>query len=580
MNRVQTVLSRFLRKACPSVVLWLSENIKIPRSMSPRSPGRFSISDRPYQGPVLEEFHPESGTTDLTLAGGTQIFKTFMLLMGGAYRMVHEPLPVLFAVPSIDFAKKKIVARKLHPLINENAVLAALKPDNPDNFTLTEMQMRDCEWTLSGTGSANNLSSITAGMVLMDECGKIVGFGGEDAEAHPMRLADERTKDFGDLAFRAKASSPTSDSHPFWASFELGSQTSPYVPCPNCPEFFTFEFKREEDGYKSLIWSPDAKDRDGRWIKERVIESARYVCPSCGYKIRSEERPDMIRAFAMKDHNPSAARSHRSYLINSFFAPSIPFGSIAWQFLVELQEFNLQNFYNSWLALPWAEIAVKLGKEDVRKLVNPEYRRGTIPKMPQSLVITADPGETSGTHWMVGALMDDGDIYVIEWGKTLGIPDLAKHPQLAAYPLLGSKKWLAPAAGLTDSKYNSDEVYALCARSRGFWRPTRGSDAAFGHWQATPVASHPGMMHFVFVDHSLKTELYSRRIAHGGPPRIHLPADADEMLLGQLTGQQLDARTGKWKRLQHDHLGDCLKQLVLQQWIGRSVANTVYRAAA
>lgn len=576
-DRTKTVLSEFLVAAVPGVVEWLEANIKLPRKFSPRGFGKFSTASRPFQRPILETFHPQSGVTDCVVSGATQLAKTAMLLLGGAFRMVWEPLPIILAVPSIDFAKKKIVQRRLHPLINENPVLAALKPANPDEFTLTEMNMQGGEFTLAGTGSNTNLSSITAGIVLQDEVCKFVhAKSGDDEEAHPMHLADERAKDFHDLAFRYKSSSPTSETHPFWSAFEAGSQTAFFVPCPNCHQHFQFEFVRDAGkDYRSVVWDKEAKDRFGLWDQDKVIASARYICPHCGFPIRSEQKADMIARYEMKDMNEGAGRSNRSFYCPSFLSPNISFGAIAWEFLRGNDFFGLQNFYNSWLALPFSSIAAKVDEEAILKLRNMDYRRGTIPRMPQSLIVTADPGQTSGTHWMVTALMEDGEIYVIDWGMVLDVFDLDGHPRKAGYPLAGTKKLLAPACGWCDSRYNSEKAYALCFRSHGFWKPTRGSDALFGHWTAQPVQSHPGLRVFVFVDHSLKTELYGRRIAGGEPPRIHIPADADKMLIDQLKGQKLDATTGKWKKLVGDHLGDCLKQAVLHQWIGRAVVDTV-----
>jgi DNA-directed RNA polymerase subunit RPC12/RpoP len=588
MNRTQALLSEFLAPASPGVVEWLESNIYLPRKFSPRGFGKFSTRGRPFQKTILECFHPNSGVSDCVVSGGTQLAKTTILLLGAAYRMVWQPLPALLAVPSIDFAKKKLVQRRLHPLINENEVLAALKPDDPDHFSLTEMHLRGGELTLAGSGSATNLSSISAGLIYQDECCKFIHRESEDEpEAHPMHLADERAKDFQDLAFRYKSSSPNSEHHPFWHAFEEGSQTQFYVPCPNCGHYFPFEFVREMDGeadsrveYRSIVWDSDARDSSGLWDQDKVKATARYVCRSCGYKIQSSEKSGMLERFELKDGNEGAGKSVKSFLCPSFLSPNVSFGEMAWQFLRGHDFLGLQNFTNSWLALPFSEVAAKVTDATIRGLVNKEYRRGVIPRPPQSLIVLADPGQTSGCHWMVCAVMDDGEIYVIDWGSVLGVDDLNEQPRKASYPLAGTTRRLAPAAGLCDSRYNSDAVFSLCARSGGFWTPTRGSDATVGHWTATPVSSYPGMRLIAFVDHALKTELYGRRIAAGSPPRVHLPADADTVLIAQLSGQQQDARTGKWKRLPNDHLGDCLKQAVLYQWVSRAVMATIQGATA
>lgn len=71
----------------------------------------------------------------------------------------------------------------------------------------------------------------------------------------------------------------------------------------------------------------------------------------------------------------------------------------------------------------------------------------------------------------------------------------------------------------------------------------------------------------MFVDFSLKNELYDKRIAQRKGARVYLPADTDDDLIRQLSGQERDAITGQWKKIKDDHWGDCLKQVVLACWI-------------
>jgi hypothetical protein len=137
---------------------------------------------------------------------------------------------------------------------------------------------------------------------------------------------------------------------------------------------------------------------------------------------------------------------------------------------------------------------------------------------------------------------------------------------------------LSPRVGLVDSKYEPERVFKMCVNSwKGaiqYW-PTQGSDATYGTYTEHEVRTHPGLKRYQFVDHTLKNELYDRRIKQLDGPRIFLPGDTDQKLIGQLSGQQRVTdrgmhRTTRWKRVTWDHLGDCLKQVVLYQYMMRT----------
>lgn len=562
----------FRRRPAPGVCAWLEENIYLPRGFTPE-PGPVSFRGREYMRHVLEAWNPETGATDVMVSAGTQLMKTAGMLLGLSYRMIHHAQPTLIVVPSLNFARDFLFGERLNPLIEANPILADLKPRNSDRYKALSMEMAGGTISLAGANSPTNLSGRSIGAVLQDEVCKYEHRVSEQSpEAHPMLLADERTKGYGSQGFRYKSSSPNVMSHPFWQSVEQGSQTVFHMPCPNCGEGFHFEFKKGENGYRSLEWDSHAKGKDGLWDLQRVRDSTRYICPHCGYGITSDQKAAMTRAIEPVDLNPAAPRTRRSFILPSLYSPAISFGEFAAKFL-DTDLFGLRNFINSWCGLPYSEISVEVQDEDVRKLIDRTHRRRTLPFRPVALLMTADPGEVSGCHWMVSAVAENEDIAVIDWGVTVGTvatEELRKSGSLV-YPIAGAQTLMAPGGGYMDSRYDSDTVYNVCAHSGGFWSPTRGSDARVGNWTSNRVKSHPGLHVFVFSDFQLKRELYARRMKNGEGPRIILPADADELLIKQLTGQQLDAQSGSWKRLPHDHLGDCLKQVVLSQWVRSAV---------
>jgi hypothetical protein len=327
-----------------------------------------------------------------------------------------------------------------------------------------------------------------------------------------------------------------------------------------------------------VIWSPDARNAEGQWLAEKVIETARYICPANGCEITDRHKAAMIDRYEEKRLNENAATTDRSFRIPSFYSPQIRFGDMANKFLERGDLFNtgLQAFNNSWLAKPWEKLLVNIKDEDVwacRATGDLAYLKGTIPVKPARIVIAADPGQAQ-THWAAGIIDHSDNVWVIDWGTVLGIDDLLKLAPQLQWPLRG-----APDSryrlefGLCDSGDWTEKVYNMCARSNGFWWPSKGSDASFGGWNKSQVKTHPRLVLYTYVDKTAKDDLYDFRIKQRKTPGLYLPTDAGPDLIHGLSGQQRSASglQERWKKIAWDHYGDCVKKIVVQSWVFRSL---------
>lgn len=589
VERRNKILASLIYHRKPSVVEWLTENISIPRSMSPgRIKGtgsQFSIRGQNFARHILESANPSSGITDVTVCGATQVFKTFGMLMISCYRMVNGPLPQLIVFPTKDTAQKAVSKLKLQPLIRINPVLAERMPINGDDFTDMQMMMRGGPIRLTGTNSAANLASTSEGIILQDEVCKFEHHKSEDSpESHPMLLADERSTDFGPEAYRYKSSSPNHVLHPFWMSYEAGSQTHFLVACPNCQHRFPFEdypdsihddthigYEQVSADYKALRWNQDAKDKSGRWDEIKVRESIRYHCPSCDYPITEQERIEMlddVEPFAL---NPTATK-HLSFRLPKFYTTSQTMGAIAWNRIKpgDLLD-NTQNHANSWLANPFQDIKSNIKEDDVRKVRDAsDYRRREIKRRPLGIYIGADVGD-SKQHWVVGAVYANDEIDIIDWGTVVGLEDLLTLPQQLKYRISNTDEWLTPQSGLVDSKDRTLEVFAMTRKSNGFWYPSKGSDAAFGTWGVT-AGDYQRPDLYTFNSHQFKRQLYIQHIKQRAAPMFLIPRDTDEDFIHGLSGQQVVVinKREQFKRVPGDHYGDACIRIILAKLIMRA----------
>lgn len=593
MTRRSQFLANFLIAQRPGVVDFLQRHIVIPRSMSPArmqtATAPFGLDHQGFAKYILECADPSRGITDVTTCSATQVFKTFGLLMMLCYRIVNVPSPKLIVFPTKDTAQKAVSRKKLQPLINANPILAERKPANKDHFTDMEMDMRGGAIRLTGTGSATNLASTSEQDILQDECCKFEHHISEDSpEAHPMDLADERAKSFGPDAWRYKSSSPNILTHPFWIRYEAGSQTHFLVTCPNCSHHFPFEdwpdkthdtkhpgYEKVDAGYQSLVWSTDARDEKGQWIEQKMRETIRYICPSCAYPIREDERLGMLDHVEPFDLNPSAAQRNKSFRLPSFYSPALTFGDVAWNRIKPADLFdNHQNHQNSWLANCWSDLAHNIKEETVRSCIatgSASYGRGSLPFRPKLLMINSDPGEAL-THWEVTAIAEDETLAVIDWGTLLSSRELlsAEFLKHRLYTIPGTTEKIVPKVGYIDSGYLTETQYDICQASGGFYWPTKGSDAKHGTVNITRAASRPNLELITYSDKQAKDELYGSRISRKTTPGFILPADADAALILGHSGQMKDKVTDSWKRVPNDHYGDCSKSGLIGLWVRRA----------
>lgn len=573
--------------------------------MAPASSGPFSTRRRPMMRPILECGHPQSGVRNLSITGGSQILKTTCCILILGYRIPNSPMPTLILGPAETWLKEEISKKRMQALIDANAVLRVHKPYDANRYSLLSMEMSGGTITLEGASSPTSTSGSTMGIVYVAEAAKIEHHDSEQRpESHPIKLAFERTKEFRGLELHVSDFTPNHPHHLAWLNHLRGTQTHFHVPCPHCGHYFPMEFEikkntshadgeedeaetvleesQEEarpDYYRSLIWAPDARRADGSWDMDRVKETALYICPKNGCEITDQDKPGMIDKFEESHHNPNAPMSDRSFRIPSFYAPRVSFGDMAEQFLQrgDLFTTGLQNFYNSWLGLPWSALSGNVKEDHVLKLKG-EYARRVLPSRPAMLLLTCDPGEKA-THWEVNAIMPNAEMFLIDWDTATGPEELIKveFMKQRRYFIAGTSEARMPDLGYIDCGWNTEKVYDVCEHSRGFFWPTKGDKHAWGTWKETRAASRPHLRLFTYSDTQLKNELYGRIIQRRKDPKFHLPHDVTLDVIKGHSDQQKDRATGKWKEILTDHFGDCTKLAVLGRQIGSQLLTRLNR---
>lgn len=543
-----------------SVVEWVERELRLPRETSPNAPGPVSLDRQPYMREPLECLR-NTRIEHLYLVWAAQTGKTTLDLLALAYLLEHDPMPLLWALPSDNLAAP-FSRNRLQPFLKANPCLARHILRNPASFAPLEMTLDNMPIYMTGVTSPARLSSRPIAYVIQDEEAKFEHINKK--EAHPSALIEERTKAFPRRLI-IHSSTPNVEDEPYWQGYSLTDCREYFMPCPHCGMWIRFEFSRA-----TLVWDGDSL--------EEIEASARYVCPDCSRPIYDAQKIDMMQAGEWRATNEAAHPSRRGYHLNSLYSPFVSFGQFARKFVESsralLAQMELQNFRNSWEALPYAKYQVKVKDQAVEALKTSAYRRGEMPPVePLYLVAGYDPGELQ-THWVVCAVTAGGELWVIDWGTILSFRTEGGRKGVAAhFPGLlyqTGDQIFQPALGLVDSGWSAEATYTECALMPGQLYPTKGSAAGFGIWNRTDLKTHPGLELYTYQDRAAKIELYAERIAHGRGPGLHLPGNADPDLIRGLSGQVLEEKPGspsQWKKIAGDHYGDCVKLCMFSWWV-------------
>ena len=449
-------IAKALRAFKPPAKLTVSEwadKYRILSELDSSSPGKFRTSKTPYLKGIMDAFNDPS-ITDLTVVGGAQIGKTMAEQNMIAYAVAQDPGPMLIVYPT-DKLAKFTSEKRLQPMFRLTPELAKRFHDKSSKDL--ELDFDNMYIALVGANSPSNLSSRPVRYVFFDEIDKFPPWTG--VEASPLELAEERTKTFYNRK-TVKVSTPTLKTGYIWQGWEQADvQNRYFVPCPQCGEFQALEFKQ-------IKWPEGADASEAKM-------SARYECKFCHEPIDDRQKPAMIRAGEWRGEKKSKGRAHKAaFHISSLYSPWLTWGDIAAKFLSSRDVPSLlMNFINSWLAEPWVDKTAQM-KSDVVMQKQLDYPRGRMPEAAQILTCGVDV-QLDHFWYSVRAWGAHLTSWLVDYGRLETWADVLQAINRNYADTNGEIRNVNLAC--IDSGYNTDEVYAFCARNMEVAVPTKGS---------------------------------------------------------------------------------------------------------
>ena len=397
----------------------------------------------------------------ITLCWGSQSSKTTTMYAGVAYLLSEFPKDTLWIMPSAENARSFSKGRWLpfledcQPLREQCPLSAATGRVDTDKITNMRQEFLNCTLTFAGAGSENNVKSAPVAYLVLDEIDEI------DPD---IRLAAlERIK--GRREYKIiQTSTPKDETGGIWEEFTFGDQRHYFMPCPHCGEMIDFQWRqKDKDGATryGIGFDETAKLEGGGWDFDLVARSAHYRCQKCDGEILDAHKPQMLKEGEWRSNNPTAPSNHRSYHLNSMYAPAMTFSDliVAW-LQVSNSIHGLKKFVQGNLAEPWREDWANQEEGEANEL-ELDYQRG---ELKGDFRILAADTQTDSFWFVVRGFDRDGKSYLVDCGQVASFGELdQKFDQHKCH-----------AAIIDCAGDRTAEIYEQVFKRRGTWFGSRG----------------------------------------------------------------------------------------------------------
>lgn len=529
LTLMRTICQDSLRPAPEMLVSEWAEQYRLLDSSSALS-GRWSNDVTPYLVGIMDEFcNPH--TREIIFCKPTQVGGTVALQNILGYIISQKPSPTMVVYP-VEKEAKTTLEPQIQGMIDTT-------PEIAKRFVLRKSSkllkvFRGMKLYIRGANSPTSLASLAMQNVLMDELDKWVG--ASKKESGPIHLAEERVKTFASLGIAKiyKNSTPTLRSGPIWQAKENADvERHFFVPCPHCGEMRELEFGRMD--FPSREVCPTNAERAAQ---------VKYYCQECGASIEDRQKPGMLRGGEWREVARRIGKNQKprkvAFWLNTLYSPFVSWEQIALEWLdAQGDAEKLQNFFNSWLALPWEDLDARTDADMVLERQT-GLSPGQVPEWAQLLTAGIDV-QRNGVYWTVrawGAGLTSQNLEhgfagnLVEAGDRINRPFFRQDGVAMQVSLCG-----------VDSGDQTDDVYEFCAYNLDWAVPVKGSATlAHDHFRISKVdragnAAH-GRLLLLVNGNKYKDMIAARMRRELGEGSWMVYAGCDRQYAEQVTAEQ------------------------------------------
>ena len=513
----------------------------------------------------------------------SQMGKTAGLLNVIGHRLMDDPTPLIYVGPTRHTIDTVIEPKVMDLLKGVPSLWEGLQKGK--TLTKTHKKINGISLRLVWAGSAAELASDSASVVLVDEVDRMSNIQGE---GNVIELAEARTATYADGRLIA-TSTPTlglvetfvhpstgiehwavseNVSSPIWRLWQSGSRHEWAWACPHCSRYFIPRSKH-------LVWPSDSS-------LDVIGKEAILVCPHCEGCITDSQKAHLNSTGVYIAPGESvneqgevvgtadtAASNTASFWVSGIasFSPKKTFGFLA-QKLVSAQRSGEPERLQSVLNTDFGEL-FSLGGEAPSWTEVLErkhgYRQGEIPQGMQLLTMGVDV-QKNRLVYVVRAWSQDWESWLIEHGELWG--ETTQPGVWHALSRLLQQSWQGqPLSGAAiDSGYQTEAVYRFCRLYKGLAHATKGhAHLDKPYYRSTLGAGNnpkSGMALWHYNSDQLKSWVHARlQWPVDQPGGWWLPEDISDDYCKQLVSEQRAVnKNGKvtWIKLKKDnHYLDC-----------------------
>ena len=456
----------------------------------------------------------------------SQVGKTTLLENIIGYFIHYEPSPILMVQPTLSMAQA-FSKDRLSAMIRDCPVLEKkVKPprERDSGNTVLHKVFTGGHISLVGSNSTSSLASRPIRVLLLDEVDR---FEVSNTEGDVVSLATKRTTTFWNNKIIMCSTPTIKGLSRVEQEYNLSDQRKFYVPCPDCDEPQTLEFKQV------------------KFDKEKLHET-HYACRFCNSKWNDSKRWKAIRQGEWKataEHTGIAG-----FHLNEFYSSWSRLEDIVRNFLEakKLPE-TLKVFTNTTLGESWEDkgTGLDISLNERTEDYNPEQMPDGVLLLTAGVDVQANRLELT----ILGLGLNE-EIWVIDHIVLYGDPSVTSiwlklDAELKrTYTRQDGKKFLISSACI-DSGYYTNNVYAFCKGkvNRRIYavkgvsgnKPIFPRRASTNNIMKTPLFT-------VGVDSSKDIILQRMKIEKVGNGYVHFPKHLDTEYFLQLQSERIKTK--------------------------------------
>ena len=330
-------------------------------------PGKISFTDLAYQKEMIDVCDDRS-TQFVTFMCAAQVGKTTIAICSMIFFIMHKPRSIIVLNAS-ETETRNFLSGKFDPALRANPALARCFVSRRSPDGVFNNQFRDfrggammCSWA----GSLKTLRQRSASFVVIDESESMP----YTSEGFPGDIIAERASTYGAEKLILEMSTPGDKGvSRIDSRFQLGDQRRWFMRCIEC------------DATQAPDWE------DVQWTEDNPVDSARWVCRSCGKEHLDYERVEASRRGVWIAQAPFV--NHASFHVSGIASPLRRLGDMTSTYQSILDSGKpFVTFTNTVLGLPFSSDAASA--EDLELQSRAEDYPAEVPEGVRGLTCAVD----------------------------------------------------------------------------------------------------------------------------------------------------------------------------------------------